>query len=672
MRSLLVLTQQPSFVQAIEASLDSAEFQFVGKESARDAEFLLTRGAIDATILDVDLTDARAMRVIGELKGFAPECPIIVYAGATQSEWEEDAYLAGVSHVLSKPVRGRLLGTLLERIFPKNEPRFLLPLPAAPPVSGETFVARGLAGETRKLEALRRFSGVLAYSLDSRALLQHFLLLLRESIGVNRAIIFLRKPSAFLNDGSLAADDRWLRSACAIGFDHGMLDHFALTLSAGIGGHLHRFGRILRPTHPDALASREISKEFQLLGAQMAIPILDRQSLVGVAVFDERLTGEPFGSDELSLIFHMLEEVGLAIRNSWLHDQLTANHGMIADILSHLGNACVVVGENLTTLHSNAAAARLFLQGRTGRTALEFADLPQQLGSIVFTVLKTGVAVPAFKQQFAHLPGSTHRITIVPFRAQTAGTANSALLLIEDITEHERAVRLETEASNLRLIKSMAEHLAHEIGNALVPLSTHQQLLKESIGDPEFQESLSGAMAGGVKRISRLASQMMFLAREWQGEFSDSVMLSDLIVEAFHEAHTYQPGKKMAQLAFNKSIAPWKIAGDHKALRHAFSEVILNALQANPDDPNVAVSIEEGKVGEPRVLKVEVRDSGKGFTSETALRAQEPFFSTRNVGLGIGLTVSRRIIESHHGLIEIPTSHAGESGVVRISLPLTR
>ena len=94
---------------------------------------------------------------------------------------------------------------------------------------------------------------------------------------------------------------------------------------------------------------------------------------------------------------------------------------------------------------------------------------------------------------------------------------NAALLIIEDVTEHERAQRLEIEASNLRLVKSMAEHLAHEIGNSLVPLSTHQQLLKESINDPEFQESLSEALAVGVKRISRLSNQMVFLAREWTG-----------------------------------------------------------------------------------------------------------------------------------------------------------
>ena len=665
MRTLLVITKQPSLAAAVAAVLDPAKFQLITKEAVGEAEFLLSRGGIDAAILDLELTDARAVRVIGEMKAFAPACPILVYAGDKQWEWEEDAYLLGVAHVLAKPVRGKLLNTLLDRMFPESETARPLALQTAI----ETPVLRPYVDQVRALEALRRFSGVLTHSLDSTALLKQFLLLLREIIGVNRAIIFLRKPAGVLSDSPLAPDDRWLRSACAIGHDQSVLQHFALSLGAGIGGHLHRQGRILRAGSHDAQASREITREFQLVGAEVAIPILDRQSLIGVVVFDERLTGEPYANEELALIFHMLEEVGLAIRNTWLHDQLLGNHAMIADILGHLGSGCLVIGANLATLHSNTAAERFFLQDFPGKARLEFSDLPQMLGSMAFTVIKTGVGVPAFKYQRPQSPELFYRVAILPFRTQSAPAVNAALLLIEDITEHERAQKLEIESANLRLVKSMAEHLAHEIGNSLVPLSTHQQLLKDSIGDPEFQESLSTVLASGVKRISRLANQMIFLARDWQADFHDAVSISDLLVEAFHEAHTFHPGKKLAQLSFNKDLAPWKVAGDHKALRHAFSEIMLNALQANPDEPTVAVHLAASPGGGAQI-EVEVRDSGQGFNAEIAQRAPEPFFSTRNVGLGLGLTVSRKIIESHHGRIEIPFSQTGGCGLVRVSLPL--
>ena len=665
MRTLLVVTRQLSLASAIQAVLDEAEFQLITKAEVAEAEALLARGVVDVAILDAVQTDARAIRAIEEIRSHDPHCPVLVYVATKDWEWEEEAYLNGAAHVLTKPIRVKLLHSLLERLIHAGE-NFAQPAPVAPV---QEYFPRTQHEPMRALEALRRFAGMLPHGLDSDALLKHFLLPLREIIGVNRAVVFLRQPGSVTGGSPFSQEDRSLRAACAIGIDQVVLQRFALSLRTGIGAYMHRQGRILRAHGPESQSNREIAKEFQLLGAQGAIPVLDRESLVGVAVFDERLTGAPYTNDELGIIFHMLEEVGLAIRNSWTHDRLAANEAMVTDILGHLGSGCVVIGTNLGTLHANAAARAIFLKDRPGKAQLEFADLPQQLGSVIFTALKSGVGCPPLRYQFPHAPDQTFTIEVRPFRAAESAGGNAALVRIEDVTEHERAKKLEIETSNLRLVKSMAEHLAHEIGNSLVPLSTHQQLLKESIGDPEFQDSLSNAMASGVQRISRLANQMAFLAREWQADFRESVNIADLIVEAFHDAHTFHPGKKIAQLSFNKDLAPWKVAGDHAALRHAFSEIILNALQANPDDPNVSVKLHEDLTGEHR-LDVEVRDTGKGFTTEAASRAPEPFFSTRTVGLGIGLTVSRKIIESHRGTIEIAPSHSGESGLVRISLPL--
>ena len=62
-----------------------------------------------------------------------------------------------------------------------------------------------------------------------------------------------------------------------------------------------------------------------------------------------------------------------------------------------------------------------------------------------------------------------------------------------------------------------------------------------------------------------------------------------------------------------------------------------------------------------------MNDTGGGFSVEAAKKIPAPFFTTRNVGLGLGLTVSQKIIETHHGKLEIVPS---DSGVVRVSLPL--
>jgi len=666
MISLLVISRQSALATAIKSILDPRKYQVITKSDASEADSLLARGAIDALVLDVEASDVRAIRTIGELKNLAPFCPILVYADTKEWEWEEDAYLLGVSHVLTKPIRAKMLNMLLERLFAKPRPdKFASqpePIPAA--AAGAWRMERGNAEKLRALESLRRLSAVLAEGMNSEALLKRFLLLLREVIGVNKAVVFLRRPA-----GSHVKDDRWLRSACAIGIEQAFLDHFALSTRSGIGSHLHRQGRILRASGEEAREDRDAAREFRLLGVEVAIPILDRESLIGVAVFDERLTGEPYANEELALIFQVLEHVGPAIKNAQIHSRLETSHAMVANILSQIGAGCVVVGNDLSILHANPAAEDLFVRDPAKRKSLEFGDFSQDLGSAIFTVLKTGAGAAPFRYALADAPRNSFRVAIAPFKTQGSQSPDAALLIIEDVTTSDEAQRLEIESSNLRLVKSMAEHLAHEIGNSLVPLSTHEQLLVEKFAEPEFRASLADAMSGAVRRISRFANQMVFLARD-KTDFAEKIRLGQVIVEAFHEANTFHQGK-LARLNFEKSAEDWLVAGDYKALRHAFSEVMLNALQANPSEPKVDVRITEDKLeGGGLSLNIEVQDSGAGFPPEVAKRANEPFFSTRNVGLGLGLTVTRKIIENHHGTMEIPTFHKDQPGVVRISLPL--
>ena len=417
MRTLLVLTKQTSLSSAIEAAIDRNTYQVIAKEDVWNAEPLLARGAIDAAILDLELTDVNATRTIEAVQRAAPACPLFVYTGVKQWEWEEDAYMLGVAHILTKPVRAKLLNTFLDRCFAHFEKK----QPASETASASTVSksAHSASEHFRPLESLRNFSGVLTHSLNCEAMLKKFLLLLREIIGVNRAVIFLRKPAGLLNSESAQAkDDRWLRSACAIGLEQSFLGHFALSLNAGIGACLRRQGRILKAGSMEAQSNREIAKEFQLLGAQVAIPILDRETLVGVAVFDERLTGEPYQNEELGLIFHMLEEVGLAIRNSWLHDRVVASHAMVGNILETLGSGCVVVNSALEILHANAAARNFFQPEKSAGLPLEFTDLPQELGSKVFTVMKTGVGVQPFKYQLPATTDTFYQVTISPFEMQ--------------------------------------------------------------------------------------------------------------------------------------------------------------------------------------------------------------------------------------------------------------
>jgi nitrogen-specific signal transduction histidine kinase/CheY-like chemotaxis protein len=670
MKTILVLSTHPDFAEAVRASLNAEQYRVVHRHTVDEGEPLLVHNLISACVLDADLMGVECVWIIERLRRRDARTPIIAYTELPQSDWEEEAFLRGASHILTKPFRPRLFNSILERLWSAAT------APAAAPMvpAGNTSIftraatdptaAARFANVSQTLNLLRDFSSIMTHSLDAEAMLKQFLQFLREILSVNRAAIFLNRTTSPLAEAASPEESRRLRAAAAIGLSSGLLQHFELSLDSGIGAMVNKLGRILRRDSDEARADPEVQKEFDLLGAQVAVPIPDRESIVGLAVFDGRVTGEPLVNVELEMVFHLLEQIGLALRNIWLHDQLAGNHELMTNVLRELSSACIVFGRDLKVLHANKAARRHFGRKNERTGSLEFSDLPQMLGAKVYQVLKTGAALEPFRYEPESAPGVIYNVSVVPFQRGKVAMPSSVLLTADDLSQSEQLRKLELETANLRLVRTMADRLAHEIGNAMVPLSTHQQLLSEKFRDPEFRESLDQALAGGVKRVSRLLNQMRFLAREGQLQ-SEVFPVEKLIEEAYQDATQQQP-LEGAQLKFENHGQALVVSGDRAALKHALSEILLNALQANPKSPQIEVKLQPAGTGGNSSVTIEVQDTGAGFTPEAARKVPSPFFTTRNVGLGLGLAVSQKIIETHRGKLEIVPS---PSGLVRVSLP---
>ena len=671
MKTILVLSPHPDFAEAVRAGLPPEAYRTVHRISVEEAEPLVVHGLAAAIILDANLTGVESIWTLEHLRRRDKKTPVIAFTETASADWEEEAFLHGVTHVLAKPVRPRLLNSVLEKLW--SVPSAARPSANVP--AGNTDIFTRAASDpqaggqfinaAQTLDVLRDFSPILTHSLDAEAMLKQFLQFLREMLSVNRAVIFLNRPRSPLTESGPPEDSRRLRTAAAIGLSNGLLEHFELSLDSGIGAQVAKLGRILRRDSAEVRADSEAQKEFELLGAQVAVPISSRDSIIGVATFDGRITGEPLVNVELELVFHLLEQVGLALRNIWLQDQLVGNHEMMTDVLRELNNACIVVGRDLKILHANKAARRHFGRRNERTGQLEFSDLPPTLGARIYQVLKTGAALEPFRYEPENSPGTAYKISVLAFQHGNSSVPASALLTAEDLTESEQLHRLEVEASSLRLIKSMSYRLVNEIGNAIVPLSTHHQLLNESFNDPDFRKSLDTALGESIKRIMRLNNQMRFLAREGQFD-QETFAIRKLVEEAFAEATRHQPNSG-AQLHFENADPLQTIVGDRAALKHALAEIMLNALQSNPGGPKIDVRLQSSGSNGDRSLMIEVRDNGGGFSAETARKVPAPFYTTRNVGLGLGLTVSQRIIETHHGRLEVVAS---PTGLVRVSLPL--
>ena len=165
---------------------------------------------------------------------------MILYASDSQWSWEEDAYLLGGKPYLGKPVRARLLNSVLDRLLARQAPRRNRGGAIRPRPEVEAGAGPGPDPDAARWRLLRNYSSILSQS-ERRIDAREFLLSLRKIIGVNRAAIFLREPPGGVAGDSLQpVGARRLHSACAIGLAPGLLEHLELSLESGIGGHLFR------------------------------------------------------------------------------------------------------------------------------------------------------------------------------------------------------------------------------------------------------------------------------------------------------------------------------------------------------------------------------------------------------------------------------------------------
>jgi signal transduction histidine kinase len=210
-------------------------------------------------------------------------------------------------------------------------------------------------------------------------------------------------------------------------------------------------------------------------------------------------------------------------------------------------------------------------------------------------------------------------------------------------------------AERLALLGRMATSLAHEVRNPVSAIRLHAQLL-ERVCAPTERES-ANLIVGEAGRIEALVNQWLRYAKPEPVKMLP-VDLPELVREA---RQSLGPQAQHAGVGIREEIdLAWKdhpVNGDRERLRQVLCNLLLNAIQSMPTGGAVIVRISPGAL--------EVEDQGGGFSEKALARFGEPFLSEREGGMGLGLAVSKEIIESHGGKISA-TNLPGSGACVRI------
>jgi len=229
------------------------------------------------------------------------------------------------------------------------------------------------------------------------------------------------------------------------------------------------------------------------------------------------------------------------------------------------------------------------------------------------------------------------------------------------IKEYNRMVNELSESAN-RLAQSereaawgeMAKQIAHEIKNPLTPMKLSMQLLQRSWEnkDSDFETRLQKVSETLIEQIETLAS----IANEFSNFAKmpkTNLQKIDIIAKAKSSINLFENTKNI-KIDFNaNNISEIFILADKEQLLQVFNNLIQNAIQAVPE--NIKGNIKLDISQHSQLVQVKITDNGKGISDEIKDRLFQPNFTTKTSGMGLGLAITRKIIENANGKIWFET-----------------
>jgi len=319
----------------------------------------------------------------------------------------------------------------------------------------------------------------------------------------------------------------------------------------------------------------------------------------------------------------------------------------------------------------------LALRQREIEREIDDLDRGVQLGALLFVLLGAGIGfwmAERIGDPVQRLTRASKRIAAGDLDARVyVRSADELQRLVESfngMAVELRRQRSQLERTNrLEAWAEMARQVAHDIKNPLTPIQLSAEHLRRVHAD-------TGEPLGPVLDActTTILTQVRLL-RQIAGEFSSFATtpaprpvptdVRDLLGEVLQAYVTGLAGRVATRLDVAPDVP--QVVVDRMLIGRAVTNVVENALHAMPNGGRLEVQA----VRQGDMLAITVRDTGVGMDDEALARLFEPYFSTKAIGTGLGLTIARRNVELHGGSIAVD-SRRGEGTIVTLRVPITQ
>ncbi|MBL7072146.1 MAG: hypothetical protein ISS33_00010 [Candidatus Omnitrophica bacterium] len=228
--------------------------------------------------------------------------------------------------------------------------------------------------------------------------------------------------------------------------------------------------------------------------------------------------------------------------------------------------------------------------------------------------------------------------------------------------ENDRLREEVQKTEKLKAISTLAAGMAHEIKNPLTSIKTFTEFLPKKFNEPEFIAKFHTIVASSVDSINNIVQQLLHFSKP------DVLKLEKIhLNELLDNTLTFLSNDLLKkEIKISTDYAPTPVVeADPVQLKQVFLNILLNAIDAMPTGGKICIEIVPELTGE---IFIKIKDTGKGISKEDLKHIFDPFFTKKEFGTGLGLSVVHGIIKKHRGKIVV-NSRINKGTEFNITLP---